>query len=406
MFKKLFFVAIFMLMSLATVSAQKKEIAQAKSNIKAGKSLAEAEASMRKLLADSSNRQNDKIWLVLFDAVKKQYENVNEQMYLKQSTDTSQLFDAASRMFGVLEGLDSVDAAQAKEGKNKLKYRRKHSEYLNAYRKNLFNGGVFFMGKQDYRRSFSFFDAYIDCARQPLFSAYDYAANDRLLPKAAFYSVYTGYMAKDYQATLRHEQLARKDSAHILLTLQYVADTHLALADTASYVSTLKNGFELSPSSKYFFPHLFDYFFRNGDMKGSMDLVDVSLHADSTDAVALLAKSTVLLSLERYDECIAICNRLIAADDKIADAYLNAGLAYFNQAVKLDKKTKHSREERATMKKLYTESMPYMQRYRQLEPKRNDLWAMPLYTIYLNLNMGKEFGEMDSIVKSMANTKK
>ena len=79
MFRKLFLVSLFAFIALAPAFAQKKEISQAKSAIKAGNAV-EAEASMRKLLADSAHRQNEKIWLVLFDAVKKQYEDVNEKI--------------------------------------------------------------------------------------------------------------------------------------------------------------------------------------------------------------------------------------------------------------------------------------------------------------------------------------
>lgn len=96
----LFFLLILSLSSAVPAAAQRKEIAQAKDNVKAGKKLAEAEASMRHLLADSANRNNDKIWLVLFDAVRKQYEALNEQMYLKQTTDTASLFDVTYRLFG------------------------------------------------------------------------------------------------------------------------------------------------------------------------------------------------------------------------------------------------------------------------------------------------------------------
>ena len=84
MFRKLFLVTLLVFATLASATAQKKEMAQAKAAIKAGKAV-EAEASMRTLLANPDNRSNEKIWLVLFDAVKKQYEDVNEQMYLKQS---------------------------------------------------------------------------------------------------------------------------------------------------------------------------------------------------------------------------------------------------------------------------------------------------------------------------------
>ena len=48
-----------------TLSAQKKEMSQAKQWIKAGNNLENAEQSMRKLLTDSANRRNDKIWELL-----------------------------------------------------------------------------------------------------------------------------------------------------------------------------------------------------------------------------------------------------------------------------------------------------------------------------------------------------
>ena len=41
----------------------------------------------------------------------------------------------------------------------------------------------------------------------------------------------------------------------------------------------------------------------------------------------------------------------------------------------------------------------YMERYRQLAPRQQDKWAPALYKIYLNLNMGKQFDEIDKLLK-------
>ena len=239
MFRKLFLVTLLVFATFASATAQKKEMAQAKAAIKAGKA-AEAEASMRTLLANPDNRSNEKIWLVLFDAVKKQYEDVNEQMYLKQSTDTAKLFEAAYRMFGVLEGLDSVDAQPNENGRVQLKYRRKNAEYLDAYRKNLYTGGSFFLNKQNYQRAFTLFSAYIDCAEQPLFQSYDYTTKDKRLPSAAFYALYSGYRANDPVATLRYKDLAEADTARLQLTLQYVADTSVVTPHKHSRFATVR----------------------------------------------------------------------------------------------------------------------------------------------------------------------
>lgn len=385
---------------LMVIYAQKKEIAQAKDNVKAGKSLVEAETSMRKLLADSANRRNEKIWLVLFDAVKKQYEGVNEKMYLKQSADTSQLFATTYRMFRILEGLDSIEALPDNKGKVKMAYRKRHSDYLNSLRPNLFNGGLFHMNKKEYQMAFDFFAAYVDCANQPLFSSYKYRETDSRLARAAFYTVYNGFKAGDAVKALQFADIAQEDTSKLNLTYQYMAETYRIQKDTLKCLDVLHSGFSKFPNSEYFFSHLFDYYFKNGDGESALTLCDSAMDIDSTNTVALIAKSAVLLSRKQYDECVAVSDKAIALDRNSAEAYLNAGLAYFNRAVEMETSRIYSRDMRENVKNLYSKSLPYMQRYRVLAPEAKDKWAMPLYTIYLNLNMGKEFDEIDSLLRN------
>ena len=115
------------------LSAQKKVIAQARTYVKSGKELAKAEKMMSELLADSANRGNEKIWLTLFEAVRKQYEQGNEKLYLKQSYDTATLFNTAARMFTILEAFDSIEATPDQKGRVKIKYRGRHAAYLVVY---------------------------------------------------------------------------------------------------------------------------------------------------------------------------------------------------------------------------------------------------------------------------------
>ncbi len=377
-----------------SASAQKKEMAAAKTNIKAGKSLPETETSMRKLLADSANRSNTKIWSLLFESIKKQYESANEDLYLKQTGDTAKLFDATYRMFAVSEGLDSIEASNG----DGFKYRKKHAEYLYPYRPNLFSGGTYFTHKKEYRKAFDFFDKYIDCANQPLFTGYDFLP-DKKKASAAFLSVFCGYKLGDTQLTLKHKALALQDTTNTDFTYQYLAETYKAAGDTAEYTDMLHDGFAKFPKSAYFFPRLFDHYLRAGDLKKTLSLCNEALSIDSTSNVFLLAKSTVFLHMGEYKQCSEICKKIIAKENNIPEAYLNAGLAYYNQAVRTDHKVAYTRETRAKEISLYKESLPYMKKYRDMMPGREDQWATPLYNIYFNLNMGKEFEEIDKIIK-------
>lgn len=380
--------------------AQKKDIAAAQDQVKQGKNLDKAEQSMMKLLSDSANRRKEKIWSILFDALHKQYEQGNEKLYLKQKYDTASLFNVASRMFTVMESYDSIDALPDKKGKIKLKYRKQNSSILNTLRPNLYNGGIFFVRKKDYKTAYKFFDQYIAAADQPLFKTYDYMEKDKRIPEAAYWAVYCGYKLNDTHKVLHHTYLALKDTAHNEPMLQYLAATYQLENDTSRFVSTLHDGFNRYPLSSYFFPHLIDYYSRQGDWDKALEITNQALRADSTNKVFLLTKSSILLNTGDYGACFAICDTLIQkADTVAADAYLNAGLAKFNQGVMLDKNVQVSKRNRDKILQLYGEALPYLEKYRKLEPEAVDKWSLPLYTIYLNLNMGSQFDEIDNIMK-------
>ncbi len=81
---RLFTIILFLAFLIPFSYAQKKEISQAQEFIKSRKSLDKAEESMRKLLKDSVNRSNIKIYVTLAEAVRAQYEQGNENLYLKE----------------------------------------------------------------------------------------------------------------------------------------------------------------------------------------------------------------------------------------------------------------------------------------------------------------------------------
>jgi len=378
--------------------AQKKDISQAKEYIKKGVNLDKAELLMSNLLKDSINRNNDKIWLVLFDAIKAQYDMGNEKLYLKQKYDTASLFILGKNMFSTLESLDSLDMKPDPNGKVKLRYRDKNAALLDEYRANLYNGGVYFISKHNYIEAYNLFNTYLDCAQQPLFSGYNYSEKDKIMPQAAYWAVYCGYKMKDTKATLRHTYLALKDTVHYNYMLQYLAETYKLEDDTIRYVDVLKEGFEKYPKFPFFFPRLIEHYSELGDYSKVLQIANRALAVDSTNNVFLFAKSTVLLNTGKYNECINICDSIIAKDGSFADAYLNAGLAYFNQAVDLDKTTQISQKRRQMILAYYKKALPYMQKFRTLAPYQKEKWCLPLYTIYLNLNMGIEFDEIDKII--------
>ena len=355
-FRNLAYAMLWMLLLVPSAGfAQKKEIQLAKDQVKSGKNLPQAQASMQKLLADSANQNNKKIWNLYFDAVRKQYEQGNEKLYLKQKYDTAQLFNFTRQLFEIAQQFDSVEMVPNKKGKVEIEFRKQHADYLSHIRTNLFNGGLWFLGKKKY--------------------------------------------ADSYKATLHHSYVALKDTVHYNYMLQYLAETYYLEKDTARYLASLKEGFERVPTFPYFFPRLVEFYVDINQLDSAMAVVDKALTIVPDSDMYLVAKSNILFEQSKLQECIKVSDKAISVNEELADPYYNAGICYFNMAVEQDKSSQTSRKVREQVDANYRKALPYLVKYRKLQPDEQSKWAFPLYTIYLNLNMGKEFDEIDKIMK-------
>lgn len=396
--KKLVLLTLLLLLTAPCLRAQRKEMSQARSYIKSGKTPDKAEKLMRELLdKDSVNRHNPKIYLLLYQAIRKQYEAGNEKLYLKQGYDTAAIFNLTKRMFDVLEALDSLDAAPDIKGNVRLEYRRRHSQELDAYRPNLYYGGTYYMTKSDFSLAFSFFDKYIDCAFQPLFSDYDYAKTDKRMAEVAYLATFCGFKMGNPDRTLKHSELAMRNAGKRENVLRYMAEALRLRGDSCGYMDVLRKGFHEAPENPYFFPRLIDYYTGHDMLDSAMVYIDAALQKNNRNELFLLAKSTVLLNSRRYKECIVYSDSLIQLNDTLADAYFNAGTSYMNQALALEGQ-KDSRFKKEQVRKLYQCAKPYMEEYRRLVPEDVRKWGPVLYKIYLNLNLGKQFDEIDKVL--------
>ena len=374
--------------------AQKKELSQARTILKSKRGVEQAEQLMTKLLKDSANRQDKRIYAVWFESVLMQYQAVNEKLYMKQRQDTAQFFELTRRLFNVAEALDSLDMRPDRKGRVDPEYRKEHAEQLMKFRPNLFVASTYFVRKSDFKKAYDFMEAYMDCARQPLFAGYQLDSLDERMPEAAYWATYSGYRLNDPVLTLRYRHLALRDTARAEHTLQYMSEARRQLNDDSLYMETLREGFRRYPKNSYFFPRLMDYYTARDDNAEALNVVNRALEVNDSSMLYLYAKSTVLFNMGRYDESIALSDTLIARNDSMPDPYYNAGTAYLNKALKL-----HPLREKKQLKQTYQKARPYMERYRQLAPEQKLKWGPALYRIYLNLNMGKQFDEIDQLIR-------
>ncbi len=399
--KKQFFLTLLLLIvTVPCLRAQKKELAQARTYIKSGKDFDKAERLMTDLLKDEANRDNKKIYVTWYDAVKAQYAVENEKIYLHQKYDTAAFFGLIQKMYAITESLDSIDAKPDGNGRLRPEFRKSHADDMHRLRRNVYYGGTYFLRKCNYTRAFSFFDTYLDAASQPLFTGYDYARTDTLMKEAAYWAVFCGFKQKDPAMTLKYSKLALTNSQKAKYTLQYACEAYHQTGNDAAYINTLKEGCRQYPDYPYFFPRLASYYNSISRPDSVVLLADDALARYPEKPIFLLAKSAALLKMDKYSECVAISQKLIDNHPDMPEPYLNVGTVYLNQALELEKKNE-PRTYHDQIVGLYTKAKPYMETYRKLNPEGGRLWAPALYRIYLNLNMDTQFREIDTLLKTM-----
>ena len=393
------------LLTVLLCEAQKKEISQARTFIKSGKDkdLLSAEKLMTGLLAkDTASRQNPRVYDTWYDAVMEQYKLANEKLYLRQKYDTVQFFGLIRKLYQIAEALDSLDVLPDNKGRVRLEYRDDHASQLNLMRRNLYYGGTFQVRKMQFADAYRFFDTYLDADRQPLFTGYDYLKNDSLMVEAAYWATYCGYKLQQPDATLKYRELALRDSAKREFTLQYICEAYRQQENDSALLAALKTGFEEYPEHPYFFPRLADHYTALGQYDDVLVLTAKGLQVNPQNELFLLAQSVAQLDAGYYDDCLETSERLIATDDAVPEAYFNVATVHLNRALALESENE-PRKNRVRLNKLYHDACPYMETYRKLAPDDQIRWAPALYRIYLNLNMGKQFDEIDRLLRTLNN---
>ena len=322
----------------------------------------------------------------------------NMKAYLKQPCDTAALFNTLLNMYGNLYKCDSLDAIPNPNGVVKLKYKSKTSGLRAKHLPNILNGGKYYLAKNNFATAYSFFDTY-STYTQP---------TDAMLPKVAYWATFSSYKLGQHANTLKYidrafEVVDAKDGA---ILQEYKCRTHLALNDEKSYEEDLVKGVRTYPDHDFFFVNLTDVYSEKHMYKEGLALADSLIAVDSKKPLYWFSKSKIELSENNYDKCIEYSDSTILRDSTYTDAYYNKGISYMNQAlIRQDGASAKltdpkSLEDKKAIESLYRKAQPCMEMVRKLEPENIERWGRHLYRIYMYLNRGKEFEEIDKLLRS------
>lgn len=389
----------------------KKLLSDAKTAMKNGRDQEKVEKQLLEIVnrEDITNAQRADIYFTAGELQRSVNKAENMKLYLKQPYDTIKFFSTILRMHQHLLDCDSVESQPDETGAVKYKYRSKSRDLLKNYRLNLLNGGKFLLRRDKYSEAYSYFDMYIRSAKSPILQSYNAIRNDTLLPRVAYWATISAYNAKQPQFALKYidDAISGVDNTLRILLQEYKVRCYETLGDKERWMESMLQGSMLYPQHDYFYLHLMDVYTENNLYDDGIALCERMLKDVGNRSIYWLGESQMYLSKKDYDACIVASDQALALDSMALDAYYNKGISCYNKAILFaatvcnDIRNPKCREDRRQLTQLYRDALYPMEQYRRLAPEDAKRWASPLYYIYLNLNKGKEFAEMEKILNAL-----
>lgn len=358
-----------------------------------------------KLRKDSVLASNPKLCLYAIEANRGLNDAENTKIYLKKSYDTLSFFSTTHEIIRECVRLDSIErVAEEQTGAKRKNAHIVKAEVL-KYFTNINAAARYYYKQRRFAEAMPYLRTCLDLPHSEMGQEIGLPATlteAKQLKNSAFYTA-SAFFSKNYAEVSRYHEQALRDSASHTAVIYYMAQSAREQSDTAAYRQWLIRGWNESPLQKPFFVQLADYYSQAENYTEVLRMSRLQLQADSNDAAALFAMTAAQLHLKHYDEAVSTGLQLMAKDTANVEAWFFVGSARVAQskAVQLPDNINSSAYRKATaLRRSYAEeALPYLEKYRALAPNESKKWAPMLYHVYLTLNKGAKFAEIEKLMQ-------
>lgn len=356
---------------------------------------------------DSVQKRDPQTWYFSGLVQERIYNEKNADLYLQKKgkkdikVDTVQFYSCVYDLFHYMLVCDSLESEQ---GTNK--FRKQCVNIIKDLRPNLNSGGLFYLQKEDYKNAYPYFALLVDVYNSGLFKTNQAVQQDPLLIRAAYSACLAAYFSQNYEGVVKYSDIAMKDTTHTRYAMIYKCLSLKKLGNTDRYLAALGKGMDSFPADDFFYMELINYY---GNYPEKIDAFyptaekQLQLHPDK--AFYYYALGLLNIKKENYPEAIK-WNRQAVERDSTNIVYLkDLGQCYFMLAQMYEDmaatniESPRFKEDRQRILNTYRLALSCYERLKTLAPDDKSLWVSALYTIYFKLNMGKQFQEIEKLMR-------
>lgn len=404
--KKLMFAALMMLGTSAAFAGD----SEALKTVLAAKDFNQASQLLKQNLGSMANAQEKakaydyvtKLALKTFDAQNAiEAQNVQAKMLKQKTTPYDTIAFYQSAYDATVNGLECVkyDAQPNEKGKVKPKFTDALTPSLTNARMQLVNAGNYYAQRNDQDNVLKYWGTFLDTDDNPLFAKAK-EGEKQYLGQVAYYTALYANQAKLYDKAEKYADIAMQDTAmrKQAETFKYsMAQMNLkSNADSVAFAKKMQASYEADPNNETVLGILCNMYSGLNMTSELNALLDKAIATDPNNFTAWAMKGQMLvnkLSKEQnpnWDECINDFKKAVAIknDNSVVLTYL--GFAINAKASAINGNV-------VEQKKLYTESMGFLEQAKTIDPNRaQSNWAYPLYQCYYTL-----YGADDSRTKEL-----
>lgn len=400
--KRVLLLSIALCVGATGAFAQKKAVNQAQSIAKGNNAdFAEARGLIKGAMENAETKDDAKTWYVAGYVEDQQFSGERMKELLGQQPNQPVMYQALMNILPYLKKAYELDQLPDAKGKVKPKFTKDIKGILSANHVYYINAGAYYFDERDNQKASDAFEQYLEIADLPMFKGEAVAERDSNYMMVQFYAGVAAAQLGDPQKSIAALDRAKNYGYRQMDTYQYLYMEYEQLKDTANMERVAKEGYAVFPQEPFFLLSLINIYIYTDRNNEAIDYLNKVIAAEPNNPQFYDVMGSVYESgLKDYENAEKYYSKALELDADYPDANSNLGRIYYNRAINAQgdanmlTDNKQYQEAIANAKSLFEKARPYFEKAHQLKPEQRE-YMVALRGIYYNLDMGKEFAEIE-----------
>ena len=398
----------------------KEELKQQKREIKALKNIAgDAEITlltdpvaavnaMKPVIANPLVKTDPYVWFVSVSAKKAAIDAENRKRAEGADFNEPLLYEYTYELGNELVNCETYDNTPDAKGRIKPKYTDFITMTYAQEFAQFYNAGAYFYGNENYEKSYDLFKMFID-ASDKLYKAGMMPKDTVNVPVAAYNMALSAMQLEDYAKVLTHVDMAMANPQMAPSAFRYKTVAHLELGDTATWVNDCIEGAKKYPEDAYFYQSLIQYYDNKNESEKLDALADELIASDASNPFFVYLKGYIAHQKQDVDTATEWYEKTLKVDPNYESALSNLSRCYLFKAqeyataqssTKVTDKKKLAKD-KEILNGYYNKALPLLEKLREMQPEKYELWLANLTNCYYNLNMTAKLKEIEKLQESL-----